>query len=120
MQVTPIKTCRLRQSAKSPGGCPKRRATLRGIKTSGRTARHTAIIAEKLYQERELTVKKICEQLSVSWGEVGQRLALSGRDDTATFVGGGQARLRAAGLAPPCMERDPRHVRLAEAEAYSP
>ena len=29
-------------------------------------AQHTAIIAEKLYQERELTVKEICEQLSIS------------------------------------------------------
>ena len=31
-------------------------------------AQHTAIIAEKLYQERELTVKEICEQLSISRG----------------------------------------------------
>jgi DNA invertase Pin-like site-specific DNA recombinase len=31
-------------------------------------AQHTAIIAEKLYQERELTVKEICEQLSISKG----------------------------------------------------
>ena len=29
-------------------------------------AQHTAIIAEKLYQEGELTVKEICEQLSIS------------------------------------------------------
>ena len=29
-------------------------------------AQHTAIIAEKLYQEGELTVKGICEQLSIS------------------------------------------------------
>lgn len=29
-------------------------------------AQHTAIIAEKLYLERELTVKEICEQLSIS------------------------------------------------------
>jgi DNA invertase Pin-like site-specific DNA recombinase len=31
-------------------------------------AQHTAIIAEKLYQEKELTVKEICEQLSISKG----------------------------------------------------
>jgi DNA invertase Pin-like site-specific DNA recombinase len=31
-------------------------------------AQHAAIIAEKLYQERELTVKEICEQLSISRG----------------------------------------------------
>ena len=31
-------------------------------------AQHTAIIAEKLYQERELTVKEICEQLSIARG----------------------------------------------------
>jgi len=31
-------------------------------------AQHTAIIAEKLYQERGLTVKEICEQLSISRG----------------------------------------------------
>jgi DNA invertase Pin-like site-specific DNA recombinase len=29
-------------------------------------AEHKAIIAEKLYQERELSVKQICEQLSIS------------------------------------------------------
>ena len=29
-------------------------------------AKHTAIIAEKLYEEGELTVKEICEQLSIS------------------------------------------------------
>jgi DNA invertase Pin-like site-specific DNA recombinase len=31
-------------------------------------AQNTAIIAEKLYQERELTVKEICDQLSISKG----------------------------------------------------
>ena len=31
-------------------------------------AQHTAIIAEKLYQDRELTVKEICGQLSISKG----------------------------------------------------
>ena len=31
-------------------------------------AQHTAIIAEKLYQEGELTVKQICKQLSISRG----------------------------------------------------
>ncbi len=31
-------------------------------------AQHTAIIAEKLYQEQELTVKEICDQLSISRG----------------------------------------------------
>ena len=29
-------------------------------------ALHTAIIAEKLYQDRELSIKNICEQLSIS------------------------------------------------------
>ncbi len=29
-------------------------------------AEHTAIIAEKLYQDRELSIKNICEQLSIS------------------------------------------------------
>jgi DNA invertase Pin-like site-specific DNA recombinase len=29
-------------------------------------AQHTAIIAEKLYEEGELTIKEICEQLSLS------------------------------------------------------
>lgn len=31
-------------------------------------AQHTAIIAERLYQDRELTVKQICQQLSISRG----------------------------------------------------
>lgn len=31
-------------------------------------AQHTAIIAEKLYQDGDLTVKQICEQLSISKG----------------------------------------------------
>jgi len=31
-------------------------------------AQHTAIIAEKLYKDRELTIKQICEQLSISRG----------------------------------------------------
>jgi DNA invertase Pin-like site-specific DNA recombinase len=31
-------------------------------------AQHTAIIAEKLYQDRKLTVKEICDQLSISKG----------------------------------------------------
>ena len=31
-------------------------------------AQHTAIIAEKLYQEGKLTVREICEQLSISRG----------------------------------------------------
>lgn len=29
-------------------------------------AQHTAVIAERLYEERQLTVKEICEQLSIS------------------------------------------------------
>lgn len=31
-------------------------------------AKHTAIIAEKLYLERELSIKEICEQISISKG----------------------------------------------------
>jgi len=49
-------------------------------------AQHTAIIAEKLYQERELTVKEICEQLSISKGTLynylrhrGVEIGISGR-----------------------------------------
>ena len=41
------------------GGLPK------GL---SKKAQHTAIIAEKLYQKRELAVKEICEQLSISRG----------------------------------------------------
>ena len=29
-------------------------------------AQHTAIIAERLYEEKELSIKEICEQLSIS------------------------------------------------------
>ncbi|UCG24493.1 MAG: hypothetical protein JSW55_00360 [Chloroflexota bacterium] len=29
-------------------------------------AQHTAVIAERLYEERQLTVKEICEQPSIS------------------------------------------------------
>jgi len=41
-------------------------------------AQHTAIIAEKLYQERELTVKEICEQLSISRGTLYNYLRFRG------------------------------------------
>ena len=41
-------------------------------------AQHTAIIAEKLYQERELTVKEICEQLSISRGTLYNYLRYRG------------------------------------------
>ena len=41
-------------------------------------AQHTAIIAEKLYQERELTVKEICEQLSISKGTLYNYLRYRG------------------------------------------
>jgi DNA invertase Pin-like site-specific DNA recombinase len=34
-------------------------------------AQHTAIIAEKLYLEGELTVREMCEQLSISKGTFG-------------------------------------------------
>ncbi len=43
-----------------------------------RKAQHTAIIAEKLYQERELTVKEICEQLSISRGTLYNYLRFRG------------------------------------------
>ena len=41
-------------------------------------AQHTAIIAEKLYQERELTVKEICDQLSISRGTLYNYLRYRG------------------------------------------
>lgn len=41
-------------------------------------AQHTAIIAEKLYQERELTVKEICDQLSISRGTLYNYLRFRG------------------------------------------
>ncbi|MFO7663685.1 MAG: recombinase family protein, partial [Chloroflexota bacterium] len=41
-------------------------------------AQHTAIIAERLYQERELTVKEICEQLSISRGTLYNYLRFRG------------------------------------------
>jgi DNA invertase Pin-like site-specific DNA recombinase len=41
-------------------------------------AQHTAIIAEKLYQEREMTVKEICEQLSISRGTLYNYLRFRG------------------------------------------
>jgi DNA invertase Pin-like site-specific DNA recombinase len=41
-------------------------------------AQHTAIIAEKLYQERELSVKEICEQLSISKGTLYNYLRFRG------------------------------------------
>lgn len=41
-------------------------------------AQNTAIIAEKLYQERELTVKEICEQLSISRGTLYNYLRFRG------------------------------------------
>jgi DNA invertase Pin-like site-specific DNA recombinase len=43
-------------------------------------AQHTAIIAEKLYQERELTVKENCEQLSISRGTLYNYLWYRGID----------------------------------------
>lgn len=58
--------------------CERTKAGLAAARARGRMggrpkglskkAQHTAIIAEKLYQERELTVKEICEQLSISKG----------------------------------------------------
>ncbi len=41
-------------------------------------AQHKAIIAERLYQERELTVKEICEQLSISRGTLYNYLRFRG------------------------------------------
>jgi DNA invertase Pin-like site-specific DNA recombinase len=41
-------------------------------------AQHTAIIAEKLYQEREMTAKEICEQLSISRGTLYNYLRFRG------------------------------------------
>ena len=41
-------------------------------------AQHTAIIAEKLYQERELTVREICDQLSISRGTLYNYLRFRG------------------------------------------
>ncbi len=43
-------------------------------------ARHTAIIAERLYQDRELTVKQICQQLSISRGTFYNYLRHQGVD----------------------------------------
>ena len=41
-------------------------------------AQHKAIIAARLYQERELTVKEICEQLSISRGTLYNYLRFRG------------------------------------------
>jgi len=41
-------------------------------------AQHKAIIAERLYQERELTVKEICDQLSISRGTLYNYLRFRG------------------------------------------
>ena len=47
-------------------------------KALSQKAKHTAIIAERLYQEGELSIREICEQLSISKGTLYNYLCYQG------------------------------------------
>lgn len=50
------------------GELERRRSGVFERRDCPRKAQHTAIIADKLYREHQLTVKEICDQLSISRG----------------------------------------------------